>query len=304
MSHYHPSVTIGIPAHNEEKSLPVFLDSLISQDISSFLLEKVVIACDGCTDRTSAVAAAYKKHIPGLKVINDGRRLGQIGRLNQMFSACKSDIFVTFDADTILGHKRVLSQMVAPFRNLRVGAVSGGDTPYSPSTPVERLAAAKIRLWFHTRKNINGGDSVHNLHGCAFALRGEMCRSLHIPPRVIANDAYVYFTIKKHGFNLRFVPEAVVYYRLPSGLMDFLAQTARWQNTSGRISEHFGPWINPYRVVPLKAKISGIVHMLWDNPVLLPAAVLFHFISRFAKKYFPLPDSVWTPLSSTKNTHV
>jgi glycosyltransferase involved in cell wall biosynthesis len=55
------TVTIGIPAYNEEKSISNLLDSIIEQTQKDYVLEKVIVACDGCTDKTSEVVSEYVK---------------------------------------------------------------------------------------------------------------------------------------------------------------------------------------------------------------------------------------------------
>ncbi|MBT2567576.1 glycosyltransferase family 2 protein [Arthrobacter sp. ISL-85] len=58
--------TVIIPAHNEAAVLPRTLDSL-AQAISSGTVE-VIVACNGCTDQTAAVARSY----PRVRVIEIG----------------------------------------------------------------------------------------------------------------------------------------------------------------------------------------------------------------------------------------
>ena len=47
-----------------------------------------------------------------MEIIDDGRRLGQAGRLNEFYKINKSDIFITFDADVILGNGYVIDEIV------------------------------------------------------------------------------------------------------------------------------------------------------------------------------------------------
>ena len=59
-----PTVTIGIPAHNEEANIANMLNSVISQEQKSFFLEKIIVALDGCTDNTESEAREFAKKYP------------------------------------------------------------------------------------------------------------------------------------------------------------------------------------------------------------------------------------------------
>ena len=51
------SVTVIIPAHNEEQALPPTLGSLMAQDFDGQL--RIVVVPNGCTDRTAQVARSF-----------------------------------------------------------------------------------------------------------------------------------------------------------------------------------------------------------------------------------------------------
>jgi glycosyltransferase involved in cell wall biosynthesis len=57
-----PSASVIIPAQNEAAVLPRLLRRLTAQDGPGF---DVIVVCNGCTDRTAAVAAAF----PGVRVL-------------------------------------------------------------------------------------------------------------------------------------------------------------------------------------------------------------------------------------------
>src|SRR3989344_6610925 len=103
-------ILIGIAAYNEEKNIGHLLRSILSQKGDNFKIENIIVACDGCTDRTSIVAGKFQKNYPLIKVINDNRRKGKTSRLNEFYRMLKSDIFITLDADIILAHKYVVSE--------------------------------------------------------------------------------------------------------------------------------------------------------------------------------------------------
>src|SRR5438093_526967 len=51
------SVTVIIPAHNEEQAMPTTLSSLMEQDFAGHL--RIVVVPNGCDDRTAQVARSF-----------------------------------------------------------------------------------------------------------------------------------------------------------------------------------------------------------------------------------------------------
>jgi cellulose synthase/poly-beta-1,6-N-acetylglucosamine synthase-like glycosyltransferase len=95
------TVTVLIPAHNEEGCLAATIDSLRAQ---SRRPERVVVVADNCTDRTVEIARAA-----GVDVFETtGNRHKKAGALNQALAEVlpdqgDNDLVMVMDADTVLG---------------------------------------------------------------------------------------------------------------------------------------------------------------------------------------------------------
>ena len=94
------TITVLLPAHNEEASLPGTLDSLFSQ---SHPPDRVIVVADNCTDGTERIAAAR-----GVEVMPSvGNTRKKAGALNQALSKIlphqgDNDLVMIMDADTQL----------------------------------------------------------------------------------------------------------------------------------------------------------------------------------------------------------
>lgn len=94
------TVTVLIPAHNEEVSLPATIDSLMAQ---SHPPERVIVVADNCTDGTVALARRA-----GVEVFESvGNTKKKAGALNQALRVLlpdlgDNDVVMVMDADTIL----------------------------------------------------------------------------------------------------------------------------------------------------------------------------------------------------------
>ncbi|MBL4679154.1 MAG: glycosyltransferase family 2 protein [Pseudomonadales bacterium] len=97
-----PSVCIIIPALNEEETLPVLLDMILSQ------VAEVIVVDNGSEDDTSLVAKSK-----GAKLVFEPRRGYGQACLSGIAAAQEHDILVFLDAD-LSDDPRVLSKLLEP----------------------------------------------------------------------------------------------------------------------------------------------------------------------------------------------
>jgi len=93
-----PSVSVIVPARNEESCLGACLESLVSQTGVAF---EIIVIDDGSTDRTQAIALSY----PGVRVIEPGPLPpGWTGKNNAVTAGAKQargEWLLFTDADTV-----------------------------------------------------------------------------------------------------------------------------------------------------------------------------------------------------------
>src|SRR3989344_2939682 len=145
------TVTVGIPAHNEEANIKKLLDSILSQKRDNFELEKIIVISDGSADSTEKKVLEINSD--KIKLIADGERLGKPTRINQIFREANSDIVVIFDADIKLENDLVLDNLIKPFLNdSELMLVSGKSEPLPPVNFVQKVVYAGIKIWDETKK--------------------------------------------------------------------------------------------------------------------------------------------------------
>lgn len=297
------TVTIGIPAYNEEKNIGNLLNSLIIQNEDNYILESIIIVCDGCSDQTSSIVQNYYSKDGRVKLVNDGRRLGKSSRINQLFSKSISDILILIDGDVLIKDQKVISEIVREFRNKKVGLVGGCDIPSSPKSFQEKIVVSGIGLWFEVRKSVNKDDSIHNIHGSIYALSKKVYKKFHIPQQVINDDMYVYLKTRELGYRSSFSTRGIVYYQAPANLADFYKQTKRFSAGRFQIDQLFGKRIQKYFSIPRKAKILGTLSFLIKNPVegllAIPLQLSLTVVMPFIKKQYD-ENGVWRQIASTK----
>ena len=88
------SVSIIIPAYNEQRHLQACLDSIVNQTVKP---DEVIVVDNNSTDKTVEIAASF----PFVKILAE-KRQGIVFARDRGFNAATSDIIGRIDADTIL----------------------------------------------------------------------------------------------------------------------------------------------------------------------------------------------------------
>jgi cellulose synthase/poly-beta-1,6-N-acetylglucosamine synthase-like glycosyltransferase len=129
-----PTVTVAIPAHNEEKVITHILSALMVCDYPEDRLE-IVVVNDRSTDRTQELIDEMAARYPG-RLSTFQRTEGRTGKaaaLREALSHVTSDVVLIFDADYLPG-RGLIKQLVAPFFDPEVGAVMGRVVPINVET--------------------------------------------------------------------------------------------------------------------------------------------------------------------------
>ena len=92
-------ISIIIPAFNESKRLPVFLDRVITYCQKSDKAYEIIVVDDGSSDATYEVATAYKKKFINFQVIRNTQNSGKGYSVKTGFFSARGDIQAFLDAD-------------------------------------------------------------------------------------------------------------------------------------------------------------------------------------------------------------
>ena len=130
-----PTVSIIIPARNEEHNLPTLLRSLAAQSVKP---HEIIVVDDGSTDRTAEVARQLGATVIASQPLPDGWR-GKTWACHQGAQAATGELLLFVDADTWFepdGLARVLSAyyQAARFR-------SGPTTRSGSRTRISRCSS-------------------------------------------------------------------------------------------------------------------------------------------------------------------
>jgi len=296
------TVSIGIPAHNEEQNIVCLLTSLFEQKQTEYLLEKIYVVCDGCSDHTYEKTISLASKHPEIQVINDHQRKGKPARLNQLHKLNKSEILVILDADLLLGNDEVIDNLILPFKDENVCAVAGNNQPIPGKGFIEKVINNWYAFWYEVRKEVNGGNNVHNIHGCLLALRKHFAKEITYPKGIIAHAQYLYFATMRQKVGFSFAKNTDVYFYSPTTLKDYFLQCYRYGDEKEKNAAVFGDWIYNAYALPAKKKILALGKFFFIHPILTFSGLLLHFwtIIPRSRTYSLQREGLWKRVESTK----
>lgn len=120
-----PTISVVVPAHNEELTIERCLESLYSNNYPGTKLE-VIVANDGSTDKTEAIVREFKKANRdgcNIRLINRPNK-GKAAALNYAMRRCaRNKLVMCLDSDSYLD-KNALRNAAQHFRDRNVVALS------------------------------------------------------------------------------------------------------------------------------------------------------------------------------------
>lgn len=203
-----PSVTVLVPAYNEEKAIAQKIANILSLDYPADRLELRVI-CDGCTDETYAEASRAvdfdEQALGRVTVINCLENRGKTAVLNEQIERCDTDLVALTDTSSILAIDALL-HAARHFADWRVGVVSGTYRLMEPGSAGEAaywrfqtaMKAAEARI---------GG--LIGAHGAFYVIRRSSFRP--IPADTINDDFVIPMCIARDGLRTVYDPEVLTY---------------------------------------------------------------------------------------------
>lgn len=233
------SVTVGIPAINEEVNIGQLLLSILSQTQNGYKIEKIIVVSDGSTDKTVKIARSIKDS--KIKVIDGKTNLGRVFRRNQIMKLANSDILVFLDADGILENNQSLEELVKEFNKSRKIAVVGGN-PFSigennfltHSLTIPRDTYTRIRY------QINQGHNIFGCMGGMLAIKKILYKQIEIPIDITADDSFIYLSCLKLGFEFHNAKNAKIIHRFPKTLAAHIKRNSRHTKSVSVLKKYFG----------------------------------------------------------------
>jgi len=222
-----PSVTILVPAYNEERTIAKTLRSLLKLDYPRNKL-KIFVVDDGSTDRTYEIAKRFENENKGLVKVFTKPNGGKASALNYGIKRTKSELIVSLDADSFVS-RDALKRMVGYFDDPTVMAVTPALKVYKPKGFWRRIQAMEYLLGVFLRKAFALLGSIHVTPGPFSAYRRKFFeRYGYYDEGNLTEDIEVALRIQAKGYDIENSIKAEVFTVAPNRFLPLLRQRLRW----------------------------------------------------------------------------
>jgi len=289
-------VLVGICAYNEEHNIKRLLQNLlIKQDLPSD--SRILVVCSGCTDKTPQVVDGFHRKDARIELVSEAHRKGKANALNKIFEKARraADFLVLINADA-LPQDRSIVKLVSRLKNERVGAVFARPVPLNARQGISKMIAHVVwelhhKISFYRAPKLSAELCV---------LRASCLKA--VPENIATDEPYIELAIREQGYAINYVPEAVVFIRCPTSVVDLFKQRKRIWIGHRQVKEMAGFVVSTSDFRNTLWAISTL--KLSDLPYVLLGAIIeggAYIVARlnFSKDKIPY---VWEPIKSTKTS--
>ncbi len=222
---FHPSVSVVVPAYNEEPVVVRTVQSLLAQGYDGL---EVVVVDDGSADRTARVVAAAFRGRSGVRVVRKPNG-GKASALNVGVARAAGEIVVAVDADTVLA-PGAIAALVAPLADPQVAAVAGNAKVGNRINLVTRWQAVE----YVTSQNLDRRafallNCITVVPGAIGAWRRRLVLDAGgFSTQTLAEDQDLTLALLRRGFRIAYAEHAIAYTEAPDTLQGLSRQRFRW----------------------------------------------------------------------------
>lgn len=296
-------ITIGISAFNEEANIAQLLHSLFGQKRDTFVLDKIVVVCDGSTDNTSRIVQDLAKQYLQLTCIDDLVRRGVTNRTQQIMDLNTSDILILFDGDTMPKNADTLENLVRVFDDDSVKLATAALIPIKPTTRFEHMLFSWRSIWTTLTHDWKKGNNIYNFRGVGIAMRKAFAKSIHLPKDITgASSHFLYLTAKRNSLKTAFCKTAVIHYRLATTFSDYLLQINRGRKDDRILKSMFTEIYDAEYSIPVSVRITNLLKNMASRPIDTIVGIIFHLVIPYLNRLKIQSDhnGIWEPARSTK----
>jgi cellulose synthase/poly-beta-1,6-N-acetylglucosamine synthase-like glycosyltransferase len=221
-----PSVTIIVPAYNEEKTIKDTILSLKEIDYPKNKLE-IIIINDGSKDRTAERTNYLKKELD-FTFIDNKKNRGKAHCLNLGINKANGEYVVCMDADTRVKHD-VITKSLEHFDSEEVAAVTVGidvkpKNLLQKITQIEYAIGLSLSLAILSRLN-----TIHVTPGPFTIFRKSLLKKIGgFDETNMTEDMEIAYRMQKVGYKIKCCLSTKVYTEVPRDIKALYRQRKRW----------------------------------------------------------------------------
>jgi biofilm PGA synthesis N-glycosyltransferase PgaC len=287
-------ISVGIPAFNEERNISKLLTALLRQKTELVDIDEIIVVSSGSSDKTDMIVREFSEREEKVKLVQQEKREGKASAVNEILRVADNDIIVLESADT-LPFEKTIEKLCSPLQEDIVGMSGGHPLPVNDASDL--MGYTVHLLW--------------RLHH-QLALKRPKCGELiaikrvfrSIPKNAVVDEAWIEHEIRKRGYEIVYVSEALVYNRGPETVGDFFKQRRRIACGHLDLHRRTGYTVSSSNFRSTMSIITGVLPSLsFRQGTLFVSAFILEGTSRLFGYYDYLTktgNEIWEISSTTK----
>lgn len=281
-----PTLSLIVPAFNEEQNIAKTLASLLKLDYPKDKLD-IIVVDDGSNDHTAKIVRAFKKD--GVRLLNK-KHSGKGSSLNFGLKAAVGELFGIVDADSTV-EPDSLKTLVPHFSDPKVGAVISGIKVANQKKILERLQRFEYLFATLFRRLLTALNTLYITPGVLSLYRRDVVLRLGgFDEKNPTEDLEMALRLHHAFYKVEMELDSVTYTTVPSTIRAFERQRVRW--CRGHIHNILGK----YRDMFFNKKYGLMGTFQFPLHVLAPAMMIFAVCLVLFSVYLWVASTVWQAL--------
>lgn len=222
---YKPTVSVIVPAFNEEKVIEATISSLLLCDYENF---EIIVVDDGSSDDTSEVVREKFGSEPRVRLFTEPNA-GKANALNFGLRYAQGEIVIALDADTLFA-PRAIGVLAHRFSDPKMGAVAGNAKVGNRINIVTRWQALEyITSQNMDRRAFASLNCITVVPGAVGAWRRDLLDEAGgFTSDTLAEDQDLTLRIRRLGYKIGYEENAIAWTEAPATLRALAKQRFRW----------------------------------------------------------------------------
>jgi glycosyltransferase involved in cell wall biosynthesis len=259
------TVTVGIPAYDEEANIGELLKVLFRQKKDNFNLNEIIVVSDGSNDNTEAIVESFKER--RVRLFKNEHRQGQNSSQNLIVSETESDYLLLLEADILPETEYYISKLVSFAQEKSADVVQGLPKPLTPKTFVESVLIKQGLLFseYFLKDKVNPANHISGQGGRLLSKR--VYKKLFWPDYV-SEDLYLMCYCSQRGFKYVLDKESICFCRYPGNIPDFIRKRRKVIAGMNNLNNYFSlENTEIFRSVFTKDSIAIFFEFLVADPI-------------------------------------
>jgi poly-beta-1,6 N-acetyl-D-glucosamine synthase len=219
------SVSVLIPAFNEEESIKGTVESILKSDYKNLI--EIIIINDGSSDNTLKIAKQLEEKYSKVSVF-DKKNSGKADSLNQALKIVKGELVAIVDADSY-PDKEAISSMIGYLDDEKVGAVTTRILVRNKDNFLGKMQSIEYKVIAFTRKMLGFLDSIYVTPGpLALYRKSALSKINGFDSKNMTEDIEATWNLIHEGYKVRMSFVSKVTTVAPETLKKWFTQRIRW----------------------------------------------------------------------------